>query len=70
MYYILFATRVPGHVQPIGRPCGTCMHYSMRDVKDMGQQMGYHRLEWNWPKEDMNIPIWVGIFEGARLFNF
>ena len=21
------------------------MHYAMRDVKDMGQQMGYHSLE-------------------------
>ena len=47
----LFATRVPGHVQPVGRPCGTCMHYAMRDVKDMGQQMGYRSLEWNWLKE-------------------
>ena len=34
----------------------TGMHYAMRDVKDMGQQMGYHSLEWNWPKEA--IPIW------------
>ena len=38
---LLFATRIPGHVQHIGRPCGTWMHYAMRDVKDMGQQMGY-----------------------------
>ena len=38
-------TRVPGHVQPVGRPCGTWMHYAMRDVKDMAQQMGYHSLE-------------------------
>ena len=41
---LLFATRIPGHVQPVGRPCGTLMHYAMRDVKDMGQQMGY-RME-------------------------
>ena len=40
-----FATRIPRHVQPVGRPCGTLMHYSMRDVKDMGQQMGYRSLE-------------------------
>ena len=34
----------------------------MRDVKDMGgQQMGYRSLEWNWPKEAMNRPIWAGI---------
>ena len=41
---LLFATRIPGHVQPIGRPCGTVMPYATRDVihvKDMGQQMGY-----------------------------
>ena len=38
---LIFATRIPGHVQPVGRPCGTWMHYAMRDVKDMGQQMGY-----------------------------
>ena len=54
---LLLATRVPGHVQPIGRPCGTWMHYAVRDVKDMGQQMGYRSLEWNWPKEAMNRPI-------------
>ena len=47
---LLFATRIPGHVQPVGRPCGTWMHYAMRDGKDMGQQMGYRSLEWNWPK--------------------
>ena len=29
----------------------------MRDVKDMGQQMGYCSLEWNRPKEAMNRPI-------------
>ena len=28
---LLFATRIPGHVQPVGRPCGTWMHYAMRD---------------------------------------
>ena len=39
----------------------------MRDVKDMGQQMGYRSLEWNWPKEAMNIPIWSGIVDGAKL---
>ena len=57
-----------GHVQPVGRPCGTWMHYAMRDVKDMGQQMGYRSLEWNWLKEAMNRPIWAGIVDGAKLF--
>ena len=38
------------------------------DVKDMGQQMGYHSLEWNWPKEAMNRPIWAGIVDGAKLY--
>ena len=33
-----------------------------------GQQMGYRSLEWNWPKEAMNKPIWVGIVDGAKLF--
>ena len=55
--YYLFATRIPGHVQTVGRPCGTWMHYANRDVKDMGQKMDYGSLEWNWPKEAMNIPI-------------
>ena len=41
---------------------------AMRDVKDMGQQMGYRSLEWNWPKEAMNRPIWAGIVDGAKLF--
>ena len=43
---LIFATRIPGHVQPVGWPCGTWMHYAMRDVKDMGQQMGYRSLEY------------------------
>ena len=67
---LLFATRIPGLVQPVGRPCGTWMHYAMRDVKDMGQQMGYRSLEWNWPKEAMNRPIWAraSIVDGTKLF--
>ena len=40
----------------------------LRDVKDMGQQMGYRSLEWNWPKDAMNRPIWAGIVDGAKLF--
>ena len=28
----------------VGWPCGTWMQYAMRDLKDMGQQMGYHSL--------------------------
>ena len=39
----------------------------MRDVKDMGQQIGYRSLEWSW-KEAMNRPIWAGIVDGAKLF--
>ena len=59
---LIFATRIPGHVQPVGRPSGTWMHYARRDhVKDMGQQMGYRSLEWN-------RPIWAGIVDGAKLF--
>ena len=42
--------------------------YAMRDVKDMGQRMGYRSLEWNWAKEAMNRPIWAGIVDGAKLF--
>ena len=42
---LLFATRIPGHVQPAGWPCGTWMNYAIRDVKDVGQQMGYRSLE-------------------------
>ena len=48
---------------------GVCINqYAMRDVKDMGQQMGYRSLEWNWPKEAMNRPIWASIVDGAKLF--
>ena len=31
MMMMISATRIPGHVQPVGRPCGTWMHYAMRD---------------------------------------
>ena len=44
---------------PVVRPCGTVMHYVMQAVKEMGQQMGYHSLKQNWPKQDMNTPIWA-----------
>ena len=71
-----FATRVPGHVQPVGWLCGTRVYYAVRDVSDTGQQigqgMGNRSLEWNWPKEAMNIPIWarivLGIVAGAKMF--
>ena len=53
-----FATRKPGHVQPVGPSCGTWMHYAMRDVKDMGQKMGYRSLEWNWPKDEQSYLGW------------
>ena len=33
----------------------------MRDVKDMDQQIAYRSLEWNWPKEAINKPIWAGL---------
>ena len=36
---LIFAMRIPGHVQPVGRPCGTWMHHATRDVKDMGKQV-------------------------------
>ena len=32
------------------------------------EQMGYCSLEWNWPKEAMNRPIWASIVDGAKLF--
>ena len=65
---LIFAKRVPWHVQPIGRPCATWTHYAVRGVKDLGQQIGYRSLLWNWPKEAMNIPIGAGIVDGAKLF--
>ena len=40
----------------------------LRDVKDMGQQMGYRSLEWSWPTEAMKRPIWAGIVDEAKLF--
>ena len=63
---LIFATRIPGHVQPVGQPCGTRVQYAMRHVKDMGQHMGYCSLEWKWPKEAMNIPMRAGIVDGAK----
>ena len=41
----------------------------MRDVKDMDQQMGYRSLEWNWPKEAMNRPIWASIVLRERFYS-
>ena len=63
-----FAT-ILGHVQPIGRPCGTWMHYARKDVMDMGQQNGYRSLE-NWSKEAMNRLFRTGLLLEPRCFNF
>ena len=49
--------------------CGTWAYYALRDVMDMGQQMGYHSVECNWPKVPMNIPIGAGIVAGAKMFH-
>ena len=43
-------------------------YYALKDVKDMGQQMGYrqhqgqgyHNLDWNWPEEAMYRPFGAG----------
>ena len=59
---------MPADVQPGGRPGGTQVYYAMKDVKDMWQQMGYRSLEWNWPKEATNRPIWAVIVAGAKMF--
>ena len=64
---LFFAMRVPGHVQPVGRPCGTLDALCYEDMKVMGQKMGHRSLEWNWPKEAMSRPIWAGIVDGAKL---
>ena len=55
-------------MQPVGWPCGTWTYYAVRDMKDMGQQMGYRSLEWKWPKEAMNRPTWAGIVAEAKVF--
>ena len=56
-------------MQPVGWPCGTWMYYAMRDVKDMGQQMGYRSLEWNWPKEAMNDLFGLALLMEPSCFN-
>ena len=61
---LIFATRIPGHVQPAGRPGSTWMYYA---IKDMGQHMGYRSLEWSWPKEAMNRPIRAGTVAGVTV---
>ena len=64
------------------RTCATCrtalwhldaLPYAIREVKDMGQQMGYRSLEWNWPKESMNIPNYLlgqELLMESSCFNF
>ena len=64
-------TRVSGLLLLDGlqRPCGSWMHYAMRDVKDMGQQMGYRSLEWNWPKEAMTDLFGLVLLMEPSCFN-
>ena len=33
---LIFAARIPGHVQPVGRPCGIWTYCARKDVKDAG----------------------------------
>ena len=42
----------------------------MRDVKDMGQQMGYRSLEWNWPKEAMKYLFGQKLLMEPSYLNF
>ena len=62
-----FATRIPGHVQPVGRPCGTWMHYAMRDVKD-GSANGLPQPRMELAERSHEQTYWAGIVDGAKLF--
>ena len=53
---------------PVRLRCGTWMHYAMKYVIIMGPQMGYRSLEWNWPKEATNRPMWARSFAEAKMF--
>ena len=73
---LIFATRVPGHVQPVGRPCGTkvlgcIMTYEVvRDVscEGHGTANGSPQPRMELAEKAMNIPIGAGFVDGAKLF--
>ena len=65
MVNLLFATRA----------CAACWT-ALRHLDELcyegceghGTANGLPQPEWNWLKEAMNIPIWAGIVDGAKLF--
>ena len=72
---LLLVTRVPGHVQPVGWPCGAWMYCGFMALcyggcEEYGAANGYHSLEWNWPKDAMNRPMGAGLVAGAKVFFF
>ena len=56
--FVLFCSR--WYFPPVPNCIPGCLYSQPR--------MGYRSLEWNWPKEAMNRPIWAGIVDGAKLF--
>ena len=67
---LFFATRIPGHVQPVGRPCGTWMHYEgcYEGCEEHGSANGLPQPRMDLAERAMNRPIWAGIVDGAKLF--
>ena len=63
---LLFATRIPEHVQPVGRPCDTWMHYAIEGCEGHGSANGLPqpRME----LAERSHEHLVSIAYGAKLF--
>ena len=59
--YLLFATGVSGHDQPVGHPCSTWVQHAMKVMKDMGVKLGQNNfnLEWDWHVSATRRSTWA-----------
>ena len=64
---LIFATRIPGHVQPVGRPCGTVDTLCYEGCEGHGSANGLPQPRMELAKT-MNRPIWASIVDGVKLF--
>ena len=65
---LLFATRIPGHVQPVGWPCGTWMHYAMWDEGCEGHETANGLLQPRMELDESSHEHTYWGIDGAKLY--
>ena len=63
-----FATRIPGHVQPVGRPCVDALCYKRCEGHGSANVLPQPRMEPAERSHEHNCLPGAGIVDGAKLF--